>query len=85
MVNWAIYVGIAIETLTGLITCYIYQIGIGIYTRFIPSIHFTIPSMAYFCIILYYDEVRKIFVRKGVQRKDGKVKVTGWVARNTFY
>mmetsp|Transcript_21850 Transcript_21850/g.16213 ORF Transcript_21850/g.16213 Transcript_21850/m.16213 type:complete len:94 (+) Transcript_21850:1115-1396(+) len=83
--NQAIWIGIAIETACGILTTYIYQVGIGIYTRFVPSVHFCIPSMAYFCIILYYDEVRKYFVRSGIERKDGRVKVKGWLARNTFY
>jgi len=84
-VNTAIFVGLAIETGLAIVTSYIYWIGIGIYTRFIPSLHFCIPAMAYFCIILYYDEVRKYFVRQGMTPKDGKIKFDGWIARNTFY
>jgi hypothetical protein len=67
------------------ITSYVVQIGIGIFTRAVPSQHFIVPSMAYFGIILFYDEVRKVFVRRGIQKIDGKVKYTGWIARNTFY
>ena len=77
--------GIFIETSVGLITTYIYQIGIGIFTRMIAPAHFIVPSMAYFTIILFYDEVRKVFLRRGIKRINGKVKFTGWIARNTFY
>ncbi|MFS8159382.1 MAG: hypothetical protein ACMG6E_04055 [Candidatus Roizmanbacteria bacterium] len=77
--------GIFIETATGLITSYIYQIGIGIYTRAVAPMHFVVPSMAYFVIIMFYDETRKTFLRRGIKRENGKVKFTGWIARNTFY
>ena len=78
-------VGIAIETATGLITTYVYQIGIGIYTRMLAPAHFIVPAMAYFTIILFYDETRKVFLRRGIKRENGKVKFTGWITRNTFY
>merc|ERR1719453_2995702 len=33
-----------------------------------------------------YDEMRKLYVRKGRQRlPTGQIKLTGWVARNTYY
>ena len=55
--------GIGIETAAGVITSYVYQIGIGILTRAVPSPHFVVPAMAYFAIIMFYDETRKVFVR----------------------
>ena len=77
--------GMGIETSCGIITSYVYQIGIGIYTRMVAPTHFIVPAMAYFTIILFYDEVRKVFLRKGITRVNGRVKFTGWIARNTFY
>jgi hypothetical protein len=35
--------------------------------------------------LVLYDEARKIYVRKGTIRSEGKVKLEGWVVRNTFY
>jgi hypothetical protein len=48
-----------------------------------------IPALAYNSIILYYDETRKVFLRRGITRvikeNESKVKFTGWITRNTFY
>jgi hypothetical protein len=78
--------GIFIETACGIITSYIYQIGIGIYTRAVAPAHFVVPSMAYFAIILFYDETRKVFLRRGIDKSvKGKVVFRGWITRNTFY
>jgi hypothetical protein len=41
--------------------------------------------MTYFGIMLFYDETRKVFVRNGIKKINGKVKYIGWIARNTFY
>jgi hypothetical protein len=84
-VNNQLIFGIFIETACGIITSYIYQIGIGIFTRAVAPAHFVVPAMAYFVIILFYDETRKVFLRKGIKRENGRVKFTGWIARNTFY
>ncbi len=36
--------------------------------------------------IVAYDELRKIFSRQGMIRlPNGKVKLNGWVVRNTYY
>jgi hypothetical protein len=33
-----------------------------------------------------YDEVRKIYLRKGIDRSEiGKPKYVGWIARNTHW
>ena len=49
--------------------------------------HFMVPAITWFCLILFYDEVRKIHVRRGI-RKDAKTGTTfydGWLARNTLW
>lgn len=49
--------------------------------------HFMVPGITWFCIILFYDEIRKIHVRRGI-RKDPKTGTTfydGWLARNTVW
>jgi hypothetical protein len=87
MVNHVLHLGIAIETILGIVTSYVYWIGIGIFTRPVAQPHFMVPAFSYFCIIVYYDECRKYFLREGRIRdpETGKVKFVGWVTRNTFY
>jgi hypothetical protein len=38
-------------------------------------------------IIIFYDETRKVFLRKGMifSRSTGRIKFDGWVVRNTYY
>jgi len=36
-------------------------------------------------MIFFYDEVRKAYVRKGFQKTEKRVKITGWMARNTLW
>lgn len=84
--NHMLTFGIFIEVAIGVICSYIYWIGIGIGTRPIACPHFMIPSFTFFFLILLYDETRKVFVRHGFDRSvKGKVRIRGWVARNTFY
>lgn len=66
---------------------YVPWIGIVLGSRMIAFPHFMVPSLVWFTVILFYDEVRKLFVRRGM-RKDMKSGVTyydGWLARNTLY
>jgi hypothetical protein len=42
--------------------------------------------MAYFTIFFFYDETRKIFVRKGIDKSvKGQIKYRGWFARNSYW
>jgi hypothetical protein len=37
-------------------------------------------------VLIFYDEVRKTLLRKGIDTSvKGKIKLTGWIARNTLY
>jgi len=37
-------------------------------------------------VIVFYDEVRKILLRKGIDTSvKGKIRIHGWIARNTWY
>lgn len=86
MVNIAIWVGLAIETSFGLIISYVWWIGIGLGTRPLACAHFIVPAFMYFSVILFYDETRKVLLRKGFDKSvKGKIKQTGWITRNTFY
>jgi len=42
-----------------------------------------IPAMPFFMMHYAYDEIRKLYLRRGMDPKDGRLK--GWVAQNTLY
>jgi hypothetical protein len=44
-----------------------------------------IPAFENFAKIFLFDEVRKIFLRKGTKMVNGKPKYFGWIARNTYW
>lgn len=61
-----------------------FEVGLG--TRAVAQPHFGIPCFSYYALIFIYDETRKIFLRKGIDRSvKGVIKYNGWVARNTFW
>jgi hypothetical protein len=61
----------------------------AIYTRAIPIAHFFIPVVTFSTLIFFYDEIRKMFVRKGMVRistpEGNMIKYPGFIARNTVY
>lgn len=72
--------------LFGLLLCYATPIAEAVGARPVACAHFAVPSMTFFTIILFYDEVRKFLVRSGIDKSvKGKVKLDGWFARNTYY
>lgn len=84
--NWVQNYGMIFTTCFGALLVYVPPIAEGVGARAVASPHFIVPGMAYFTIILFYDEVRKSFVRMGIDKSvRGKVKLQGWFARNTFY
>jgi hypothetical protein len=66
---------------------YVPWIGIVLGSRMIAFPHFMVPSLLWFTIILLYDEVRKMFIRRGIRKdkKSGLIFYDGWLARNTLY
>ena len=66
---------------------YVPWIGIVLGSRMIAFPHFMVPSLLWFTIILLYDEVRKMFIRRGIRKdkKSGVIFYDGWLARNTLY
>lgn len=65
---------------------YVRPLEIGLGTRAVASPHFMIPTFSYYLLYLFWDEVRKIFVRSGTDNSvPGKVSYSGWVARNTYW
>lgn len=74
------------ETALVALISYVEQIEIGLGTRAVACAHFAIPSMSWFLIIFFYDEVRKIYVRNGIDKSEkGVIRYTGWLARNTYW
>ena len=70
-----------------ILTILVYTPGIQLAfgTRPLASPHFNVPGMMYFPIIFFYDEIRKIYVRKGIVKEKNVLKFKGWIARNTYY
>jgi len=78
--------GLLFETCIALIVSYIEPIEKVLSTRAIASPHFCVPGFIFFTLIFFYDETRKIYLRSGIDRSvKGKVKYTGWIARNTSW
>jgi molybdopterin biosynthesis enzyme len=51
----------------------------------LASPHFLIPGFCWSSTVLFYDEIRKIFLRSGLRKEEGRIKYIGWVARNQYY
>ena len=78
------------EFLVGLFLVYVPFMQTAISTRPVAIPHFMIPAFTYTILILVYDEMRKLLVRRGINRTMDPVKGTlirydGWTARNTYY
>lgn len=86
MVNHQANFGIFFETALIALIVYVPWIGNVLGTRMLAFPHFMVPSLAWFTIIFFYDEVRKIHVRAGIRRKKtGVTFYDGWLARNTIW
>jgi sodium/potassium-transporting ATPase subunit alpha len=87
MVNQNANFGLFFETALVAILSYVPFINIVLGTRQIAFPHFAVPSFSYFVIIMSYDELRKIYLRKGMEKSKttGRIKYNGWVVRNTYY
>lgn len=77
--------GLIFETVLVIFISYIKALEIGLGTRAVACPHFGIPCFTYFTLELLYDEVRKIYVRRGIKREGNKIIYTGWIARNTHW
>jgi hypothetical protein len=73
---------------TALILCitYIPLLNLIFETRPVAFPHCGVPVWPWVTMLWLYDEMRKLYVRKGRLRlPTGQIKLTGWVARNTYY
>lgn len=86
LVNWHLNFSLVSEIVVGALLSYVKFLNIAFNTRAIPPAYFAVPALANFVKILFYDEMRKILVRKGTTiTAAGRIKYTGWVARNTYW
>lgn len=74
------------ETALILLIIYAPFLNIIFETRFLALPHLGVPVWPWVSTLWLYDEMRKIYVRKGrTTNSNGQVMLTGWVARNTYY
>jgi hypothetical protein len=52
---------------------YVYEICDALNTREVASPHYIVPGLHYFAAMMFYDELRKIYVRHGI-KKDPETK-----------
>lgn len=72
---------------TALVACLLYVpfLNVALGTRQIPFAHFAVPSFSFYCAIFFYDELRKLWLRSGMVREQGRLKLKGWIVQNTYY
>jgi len=71
--------GIFSETFLVACLCYVPWLNVGLGTRMIAFPHFLVPSFSFFVMIFLYDELRKIWLRQGMVREEGRLKLRGWI------
>jgi len=71
--------GLFFETTLIIFLCYVPFLSEGLGTRLIPFPHFMVPSFSFFAVIFFYDELRKVFLRNGMTRENGKLRLKGWI------
>jgi sodium/potassium-transporting ATPase subunit alpha len=85
MVNGFGNFGLFFETALVAFLCYFPQLNVALGTRMIAFPHFAVPSFSFYVAIFFYDELRKIWLRNGMTRDSGRLKLKGWIVRNTYY
>jgi hypothetical protein len=85
MVNNVQFHGVIFEFIVAFLICYVPPIALGLGGRGLACAHFAVPGFTFAAILFFYDETRKIFLRRGILRVGGKARLLGWLARNTLY
>ncbi len=85
MVNSFGNFGLFSETALAGILLYVPFLNVALGTRQIPFPHFAVPSFSFYVAIFFYDELRKIWLRSGMIRVNGKLVLDGWIVKNTYY
>jgi hypothetical protein len=79
MVNHFGNFGLFFETALVAILLYVPPLNVALGTRMIAFPHFAVPSFTFFTAIFFYDELRKIWLRNGMVRVDGRLRLKGWI------
>jgi len=85
MINTMGNFGLFFETALVALLLYVPPLNVALGTRQIPFAHFAVPSFSFYIAIFFYDELRKLWLRSGMVREQGRLKLKGWVVRNTYY
>uniref|UniRef100_A0A7S3IM29 Cation-transporting P-type ATPase C-terminal domain-containing protein n=1 Tax=Strombidium inclinatum TaxID=197538 RepID=A0A7S3IM29_9SPIT len=85
MINSMGNFGLFFEFALVAVLLYVQPLNIALGTRQIAFHHFAVPSFSFYIAIFFYDELRKIFLRRGMVREDGRFKQKGWIVQNTYY
>lgn len=85
MINTFGNFGLFFETALVALLLYVPFLNTALGTRQIPFPHFACPSFSYYVSIFFYDEMRKIWLRNGMVREAGQLKLKGWIVQNTYY
>lgn len=79
MVNWFGNFGLFFETALVAVLLYVPFLNVALGTRPIAFPHFAVPSFSFYVAIFFYDELRKIWLRGGMTKEGGTLKLTGWI------
>jgi len=85
MINTMGNFGLFFETALVALLLYVPPFNVALGTRQIPFAHFAVPSFSFYIAIFFYDELRKLWLRSGMVRDQGRLKLKGWVVQNTYY
>jgi len=85
MINTMGNFGLFFETALVAGLLYIPPLNVALGTRQIPFAHFAVPSFSFYIAIFFYDELRKLWLRSGMVREQGRLKLKGWIVQNTYY
>jgi len=85
MINTMGNFGLFFETALVALLLYVPFLNIALGTRQIPFAHFAVPSFSFYIAIFFYDELRKLWLRSGMVREQGRLKLKGWIVQNTYY
>jgi len=87
MINHQSNFGLFFETALVALLSYVPFLNTILGTRMIAFPHFAVPSFSFFMMIFFFDECRKVFIRRGMifSKSTGRIKFDGWVVRNTYY
>lgn len=86
MTNNVLTFALLFETAVAALVSYIEPLQVALNSRGLACPHFGVPAMAFFALLFFFDEVRRIYLRSGIDRSvRGKVTYRGWVVRNTYW